>query len=91
MGTEGPLPGEPGKLWRAKVHEVWVCLHTLILLMVCFAELIEQGWDFKQEVLWLVIITEACCEVVLDAWATMCHVIIFQGVCQKVHGLPKAG
>lgn len=37
-----------------------------------------------QEVLWLVTIAEACCVVVLDAWATTCHVIIFQGVYQKV-------
>lgn len=52
-------------------------LTAFFLLMACFAELIEQGWGFMQEVLWLVTIAEACCVVVLDAWATTCHVIIF--------------
>lgn len=51
--------------------------------MVCFAELIEQGWGFMQEVLWLVTVAEACCVVVLDARATTCHVIVFQGVYKK--------
>jgi len=51
--------------------------------MVCFAELIEQRWGFMHEVLQLVTVAGACCAAVLDAWATKCRVIVFQGVCQK--------
>lgn len=51
--------------------------------MVCFAELIEQGRSFMREVLRLVTIAEARREVVLDAWATTCHLIIFQGAYRK--------
>lgn len=49
VGTEGLLPAEPGKLWRTKVQQsFWVLFQPLFLLVVCFAELIEQGWGFTQ-------------------------------------------